>query len=52
MGDGLILVRCQELFFSFSALFFGYGVIYKKKTKQNNIYKYMGATYGSNRELL
>jgi hypothetical protein len=52
MGDDLISVRFQEIFFSFSALQLGYGVIYKTENKENNIYKCMGATYGSSKELL
>jgi hypothetical protein len=53
MGDGLLPVRCQELFCSFSALLLGYGVTYKTyNKKKNNTYKNTGATCGSNKELL
>jgi hypothetical protein len=52
MGDGLLPVRCQELFCSFSALLLGYGVTYKTEKKKKNIYKNMRVTCGSNRELL
>jgi hypothetical protein len=52
MGDGLLPVRCQELFCSFSALLLGCGVTLKKKKKKKSIYKDTGSTQGSNKELI
>jgi hypothetical protein len=51
MGDGLLPVRCQELFCSFSALLLGCGVTLKKKKKKKSIYKDTRAIQGSNKEL-
>jgi hypothetical protein len=52
MGDGLLTVRCQELFCSFSALLLGCGDTLNKKKKKKSIYKDTGATQVSNKELL
>ena len=38
MGNGFLLVRCQEIFYSFSALLLGYGVTYKTENKGKTIF--------------